>query len=421
MNTRPLFDIAVVGAGPAGLATGLACAELGLNVAVAGPVGDPRDGRTAALFQGSVTFLKRIGTWSQIEPFAVPLDAIRLVDASGALIRAPEVTFRAHEIGLEAFGYNVPNSALTAALETASTGRLTRILTPAVSAIEINATRARLTMASSEAIDATLLAAADGRASIGRIAAGITTTEWSYPQSALVCSFVHSRPHNGISTEFHRRTGPLTLVPGPTHQTAHGAEHTSSLVFVEAPAEAQRLAALDDADFLKELSSHLGGVAGTLSQVTPRRCYPLSGQTATVLGQNRVALIGEAGHVLPPIGAQGLNLSFRDAATLAELAANTKLANTDIGAPDVLAAYNRARQPDVTARAWTIDLLNRSLLSGLMPVHLARGFGLFALSTIGPLRRLVMREGVAPAISTPRLMQPESDASALDAPTVRQA
>ena len=134
-----------------------------------------------------------------------------------------------------------------------------------------------------------------------------------------------------------------------------------------------------------------------------------------------MALIGEAGHVLPPIGAQGLNLSFRDAATIAELAADAKRQNADIGAPPVLIAYDRSRRADVTARAWTIDLLNRSLLSDLTAVHLTRGFGLFALSTIGPLRRLVMREGVAPALSTPRLMQPESGASALDAPSLRQA
>ena len=417
MEPLPIFDVAVIGAGPAGLATGLACAELGLNAAVAGPAADPRDGRTAALFQGSVSFLKRIDAWDQILPFAVPLDAIRLVDASGALLRAPEVTFRAREIGLDAFGYNVPNSALTAALETASQGRITRILTPGVTAIDVHSSGARVTIPNGCAIGAALIAAADGRASIGRTAAGITTKAWSYEQAAVVCSFVHSRPHRGISTEFHRRTGPLTLVPGVSER----AQHSSSLVFVETPTEAQRLAALNDTGFLEELSRHLGGLLGTLSRPSPRRSYPLSGQTATVLGQNRVALIGEAGHVLPPIGAQGLNLSFRDAATIAELAADAKRQNADIGAPPVLTAYDRSRRADVTARAWTIDLLNRSLLSDLTAVHLTRGFGLFALSTIGPLRRLVMREGVAPALSTPRLMQPESGASALDAPSLRQA
>ena len=411
-------DVAVVGAGPAGLATGLAMAELGLKAAVIGPPADPRDGRSAALFQGSIQLLKRVGAWPLIESAAEPLDAIRLVDATEALFRAPEVTFEAREIGAEAFGYNVPNSVLTAALEQLAAKRLTRVVTPAVTAIEIGTQTVRLVTENAGTISAPLLAAADGRASSSRLAAGIETRSWSYDQAAVVCGFSHSRQHKRISTEFHRRSGPLTVVPGPGQ--------TSNLVWVETPDEARRLEAYSDLEFAAALAHQLSGLLGTLSGFSPRRVFPLSGQTAVMLGKNRVALVGEAGHVMPPIGAQGLNLSLRDAATLAEIAATARDAGEDIGGPTVLARYDSARRPDVTSRIWTIDLLNRSLISSFAPVHYLRGLGLFALSTLSPLRRYVMRDGMSPESSMPLLMcEPvntwDGDATALDEASVRRA
>jgi len=154
------------------------------------------------------------------------------------------------------------------------------------------------------------------------------------------------------------------------------------------------------------LSQHLQGLLGRVTVRTPRRTFPLSGQTADPLAQNRIALIGEAGHVIPPIGAQGLNLSFRDAATLADVAAAARDAGEDIGGPKALASYSDARRFDVNSRVWTVDLLNRSLLSQFTPIHAARGFGLFALKSLAPLRQRLMREGIAPERSMPTLMQP---------------
>ena len=422
MTAQKTVDAAVVGAGPAGLAAGLALAEMGFNVAVIGPAADPRDGRTAALFQGSVQLLKRLGAWRDIAPNAEPLVAIRLIDATGALFRAPEVTFRASEISASAFGYNVPNAVLTAALELVAARRLTRVITAAVTRIEAGAEHVTLNTADGAVIKANLVAAADGRASPCRAAAGIETKTWAYDQAAVVCSFSHSRAHHSISTEFHRRSGPCTVVPGPGN--------TSSLVWVETPAEATRIAALEVSEFVAELGKHLGGLLGTLSDVSLRRMFPLSGQTALTMARNRIALVGEAGHVMPPIGAQGLNLSLRDAATLAEVAGHARDAGQDIGGPDALARYDSARHTDVTSRIWTVDLLNRSLLSSIAPVHMLRGLGLFALSTVGPLRRAAMQAGIAPNGSVPYLMQPpaglaleagESDAAALDGPSARHA
>lgn len=397
MSDHLELDAVVVGAGPAGLVAGLALSEMGIDVAVIGPPADPRDGRTAALFQASISLLKRLGAWPVVSAAAEPLSAIRLIDATDGLLRAPEVLFRASEIGEQAFGYNIPNAVITASLEGLCGARLRRVVTRGVTEISIEAGGVRLTTAEGETYRAKLVAAADGRHSPGRAAAGIPVKQWRYDQGAVVCTLAHTRAHGGVSTEFHRRAGPLTVVPAPGL--------TSNLVWVDTLQECERLKTLDDASFAGELSGHLKGLLGAVTVTTPRRVFPLSGQTAEPLGRNRVALIGEAGHVIPPIGAQGLNLSFRDAATLAEVAAEARNSGDDIGSDAALARYSAARRFDVTSRIWTVDLLNRSLISAFLPVHLARGLGLFALGAIAPLRRQVMREGIAPAQSTPKLMQ----------------
>ncbi len=410
MGDKQHADLLVAGAGPAGLAAGLAAVAFGLRSTVIGPRAHPADGRTAALFQSSVQFLRAVGAWQHLEAKAERLDAIRLVDATGGWLRVPEVTFWAHEIGLDAFGYNVPNAALTQALEQAAAGRLKRVLSEGVASAVPTDGRIELKTIEGDSFSAPLVAGADGRNSLIRQSAGISTNSWSYDQAAIVCTFEHSRPHGGVSTELHRRVGPLTVVPLP--RSASG--NVSSLVWVETPREARRLAELDDAAFLVELGGHISGLLGSLSHLSKRKTFPLSGQTADVLAKNRMALIGEAGHVMPPIGAQGLNLSFRDAATLAELAAGAHARGEDIGSADVCAAYERQRRADVASRSWTIDLMNRSLVSEYAPVHFARGLGLSALKAIPPLRRALMREGVSPSFATPRLMRQEGGAGALD-------
>jgi 2-octaprenyl-6-methoxyphenol hydroxylase len=244
---------------------------------------------------------------------------------------------------------------------------------------------------------AALVVAADGRNSLCRQAADIKTSAWTYPQAAIAASFTHDRPHGQVSTEFHRSSGPFTTVPLPGL--------ASSLVWVERPEEAQRLAALDDDAFRKALEVRLQGLLGSVGDISPRTVFPLSGLTANSFGRSRVALVGEAGHVIPPIGAQGLNLGLRDAAALADCVADAVARKQDPGSPAVLDAYEASRRSDVTSRVMTVDLLNRSLISGFLPLHLARGIGLHALKSIGPLRRYVVHEGLQPSSSVPTLMR----------------
>jgi 2-octaprenyl-6-methoxyphenol hydroxylase len=349
------------------------------------------------LFGGSIALLKNLGVWDELRPVSQALEAIRIIDDTGGLLRAPEVTFRAHEAGLDAFGFNVPNAALVDVLRAKAMQNgsgVTVIDTEAVDRLDVGQHEALAVTREGVEIEASLVAAADGRNSICRAAAGIGTTSWSYPQTAVVCSFQHSRPHRSISTEFHRSSGPFTTVPMPGN--------ASSLVWVLTPEEADRVRTLETAAITVLIQERLQGLLGTVSNVGPRSAFPLTGLTADTFGSNRVALIGEAGHVIPPIGAQGLNLGLRDAATLADCVIAARSA--DIGTPDVLEAYARARGPDVSSRIWTIDLLNRSLLSTLAPVQLARGAGLYALTAVGPLRRLLLREGIQPSMATPTLM-----------------
>jgi 2-octaprenyl-6-methoxyphenol hydroxylase len=388
------------------LAAAVALGKAGAATLLAAPPhraqGQAPDNRTAALFAGSIELLKNCGAWETIAPHSAPITAIRIIDDTGALLRSPEVLFTAAEVGLDVFGRNVPNGALvTGLLEAASASgsNVTVHATRGIVGLDIGPDAVTLTSEEGERFEASLVAAADGRGSICRTAAGIKTRTWRYEQAAVATTFRHARPHRDVSTEFHRPSGPFTTVPLPGF--------ASSLVWVERPEEAKRLAALDEASFRMALEERLQGLLGSVGEIGPRAVFPLSGLTAETFGQNRVALVGEAGHVIPPIGAQGLNLGLRDAAALADCVAESLAAGRDPGKAETLAAYSAQRRPDVTSRIHTIDVLNRSLISELVPVHLARGLGLVALRSFGPLRRLAIREGLQPSRALPSLLQPD--------------
>lgn len=391
-------DIIVVGAGPAGLVAAL-CLATRHRIALIGPPEATRqvDRRTTALLGASVDLLENIGVWEFLAGRATPLDGIRIVDDRKGLLRAPELTFRAREIGITSFGANVENQDLVAALldMVRRTTAVTRI-DGAVAGVDLASDRATIRLEDGRTFDARLVIAADGRNSLIRKDCGIGTKTWAYPQSALAVSFSHSRAHDSVSTELHRRNGPLTVVPL--------AGRASSLVWVERPEEAVRLAGLPDAQLAQILEAELQGLLGSITKLGHRGVFPLSGLTAEAMGRRRVALLGEAAHVMPPIGAQGLNLGFRDAAALAEIVDAAAQAGTDIGSDDVLRRYERARMSDIRTRQMSVDALNHSLLSDFLPVQALRGAGLHLLAHLKPLREAVMRAGMGPA-TVPRLMQ----------------
>ncbi|MCF3932575.1 UbiH/UbiF family hydroxylase [Acuticoccus sp. M5D2P5] len=377
---RATVDIAVVGGGPTGMIATLVAVEAGWPVALVAPAlgNDPR---TTALMMPAVELLERLDVWRRVEDNAAPLITMRIVDDTGRLPRAPEIAFDSHEIGRSQFGFNIPNEVLNRALHDRleETGAL-RIETTA-DAFEDGAP-ARIRTPEGD-VEANLVIAADGAHSLVREAAGLGVRRWSYDQAAFVTSLSHERPHGGTSTEFHTEHGPFTLVPLPGNR--------SSLVWVGRPQAMERLTAMDPGPLARLIETRAHNILGHMSVDGPRAAIPLDGLVARELGAGRVVLVGEAAHRFPPIGAQGLNLGLRDVETLGGLLKAARMTGDLVGLPT---RYARKRRLDVETRTIGVDLLNRSLLSGALPVTLLRTASLAAAHGITPLRRTMMRLGL---------------------------
>ncbi len=389
MHDMTHFDIAVVGGGLAGSVAAIALARAGRSVALIAPKAAATDGRTTALMDQSIRMMERLGLWDAILPHAAALSTMQIIDGTKRLLRAPTVAFRSAEIGLEAFGYNIPNTALNDVLGKAVEAE-TRIAVfrSIAEDIAVDADRVRIALAGGEELEADFVIGADGRKSKTREAAGVGVRTWSYPQTAVVLNFAHTLPHQNISTEFHGESGPFTQVPLPGLR--------SSLVWVVDPKEAERLLGLSLAALSEAVETRMQSMLGKVTVEEGVQAWPLSGMTANRYGKGRAAFIGEAGHAFPPIGAQGLNLSLRDIATLEDILTDRSGARIDARAGD---RFDGRRKLDVLSRTASVDLLNRSLLSSLLPVQMLRATGLQILASFAPLRNLVMHEGVAPGHS----------------------
>ena len=407
-HSPAMCDVLVMGGGPAGLVAALLLADSGLTVLCADPAfarlkngaGSYRDARTIALLQGAIRMLERLDIWPDLASVATPLQTMRVEDHTGRWPPAPAMDFHAGELGDEPFGYNIPIPAIAGALAGRALHHENITLVAAgVRQVMPGSGQVRVQLDDGQRWQAPLLVAADGRHSPSRAAAGIKVVRWSYDQCAIALSFDHERSHGHVSVEFHRRPGPFTIIPMPGNRSA--------LVWVERPQEARRLMKLDDGALAELIHRHTHDRLGQIGDIGRRDCFAVAGLTARDFAARRIALVGESGHVLPPIGAQGLNLGLRDAAQLAELVEAARAESRDIGGGHVLRPYDRRRRADIVPRTAAVDMLNRSLLSGdLAPVQAARGLGLTLLKNIPALRRQLMRQGLMPDDQLPKIMRP---------------
>lgn len=386
----PIYDTLVIGGGPAGLTAAIALAATGARTALLARRTPYADNRTTALLGASTDLLERLDVWPRCRDAAAPLQTMRLVDDTGRLIRAPEVRFNSSEIGLEQFGFNIDNRSLSSALEAraAELPNLTRYddeaasITPGDADVSVRSTQGEL-------LTARLVVGADGRQSPSRAAAGIDIKRRDLHQSALTFNIGHSHPHNNVSTEFHTPQGPCVFVPLPGKRC--------SVVWVQSAKEAERLKALGDDELSEAVEKQSHSILGSVRVEPGRNLFPLTIESPGQFASHRVALVGESAHVVPPIGAQGLNMGLRDAADIADIVASALAHGEDPGSPQVLVRYQSARRADVASRTFAIDIANRSLLNGFLPVQSLRAVGMHLLSSFGPLRRLAMREGLAPS------------------------
>lgn len=391
---RKHTDIVIAGGGVAGLTAAAAFGTAGFNVIIVDPtppvtVGDQEgsDLRTTAFLQPAQRFLEAAGLWPKLAPFAAPLQVMRIVDIG----TGDPVTrdFNAADISDQPFGWNLPNWLLRREM-VARLAELPNVdFRPGVGfqSMLARTTEAIVTFSDSTQAAAKLVIGADGRNSAVCQAAGITAKTMRYGQKALTFAVTHEAPHENISTEIHRAGGPFTLVPLPDHE----GRHCSAVVWMERGAEVNRLSALSEAEFEAAALDRSGGLYGPLKLVTRRGVWPIISQIADQITAPRTALVAEAAHVMPPIGAQGLNMSLRDLSCLLDLA----MAQTDqLGAPAMLDAYARKRHPDIKLRITGIDALNRASMAGNPLAQSLRTKGIEALYGVAPVRRTLMQMGL---------------------------
>jgi 2-octaprenyl-6-methoxyphenol hydroxylase len=398
-------DILIAGGGSAGLTAALAlkrgAPELEVEVVDRAPAGQA-DARASAIAAAAQRMLAELGVWESVAAEAEPILSMEITDSRvGNAVRPIFLTFDGTVKSGEPFAHMVPNGPLVAALRAAALEAGVRLTAP--DSVERFTLEDRVTaeLRSGGARSAGLLVAADGVRSRLRGLAGIKTATWRYPQTAIVVTVRHERPHNGVAVEHFLPGGPFAILPLKGNR--------SSLVWTERADDARKLMATDEFVFLIELERRFGHRLGELALEGPRAAFPLGLTLARDFVRERFALLGDAAHGIHPIAGQGLNLAFRDAAALAETIVDAARLGLDVGSLDVLRRYETWRRYDTWQMGVTTDLLNRLFSNDVAPLRGLRDLGLGIVDRLPKLKAMFIDEAAGlSGAALPKLLRGEA-------------
>jgi len=400
-------EVVVGGAGFAGLALAIALRQ-GLGSGFAVTVVDPalaaaasKDPRASAIAAAARRLFEAIEVWDAVAAEAQPIVDMVVTDSKlDDAVRPTFLTFGGDVEEGEPFAHMVENRHLVDALVKRANALGVVLRTGAVSGFEQAANTIDVALADGETISARLLVGADGARSKIREQAGIAIHGWNYDQSAIVTTVAHEREHHGRAEEHFLPAGPFAILPLMGNR--------SSIVWTETTREAERIIALPDQEFHDELEKRFGLQLGELKVIGPRRAFPLGLFTARTFIGDRLALVGDAAHIIHPIAGQGLNMGLRDVAALAETIADAARLGLDIGAPDVLERYQRWRRFDTMTMGIATDGLNRLFSNSSDVLRLVRDVGLGLVERIPALKRAFIREAAGFTGDVPKLLRGEA-------------
>lgn len=392
-------DVFISGGGIAGQVSAAAFAEAGFTVVMADPFvpvttadEEKSDLRSTAFLRPARQLFDRIGLWPLLEPHAKPLDQLAVIDTTGW---PPEIrdrrVFQSNDMGDEPFGWNLMNWVVRREIwkYLQEQPRITPLYGTGFRSIVQRTNEVIVTLSNGDRVRARMGIAADGKFSPLREAAGITVSTTRYGQKSLAFTVTHDLPHGNVSTEIYNEGGPFTIVPLPDID----GKHASAIVWMNKGPRAVELMNMPVEEFEQVMLTRSTGLLGAMQLQGNRSVWPIITQTADQLSAGRVAVVAEAAHALPPIGAQGLNTSLNDVISLLEIAESAPEALGDI---KMMKAYEKARATDISRRARVIDLFNRVTRSGDGVLQAVRLLGLKAVHDVAPMRKRVMRAGLGP-------------------------
>ena len=398
-----MFDILVSGAGPTGMVSALAFAKQGFLVAIVDPIDRAKealdhremassDFRSTAHLSKTIAFLEELDIWKEVCANACALKALSIINVSSKKYlceKHDSIVFNAYEIGKDAFGYNIPIKDTVAGLSklVKHHEKISTFFGVGVDKITVTNSMAIARLSDGRSIDAKLIVGADGGQSPVRTAAGISITSKFTGQTALAFRIIHEKPHLNISTEIYSSGGPLTLVP----LLEENGQNASAIVWMQNNDQAEKLLRLSHNEFRDQLENYSCGVVGKIDCCSKISSRKVALQVAHQISSNRVVLIGEAAHLLPPIGAQGYNLSIQDIITLTKLASFHK---KELGSQSMLLKYQKKRLPDIFLRSTGVGILNILAWSKNPLLQYGRATGLSFLQNSAVVRESLMRVGL---------------------------